>query len=360
MPGKTAFVGMLKCIFHVIQESPAVLAEFYLDRDRTLVYKWLRGTASPPKKLIPHIVRFVTEHSTDAMRTRLRADLTAELQSAFSSEQAEAICACAGFEEFLTDALLLALAERKEERLPVPSDTEQPLPAAAAPGEAAQAPTGTKGKPVKPVKPVLAETLYALAAALLGGGLWSLLTSLPSLAAYAVPSGFPAFVWGAVCALPIAFFALLCLYRSRPSALESRSILLAAGLYTLAGGLSGLLFYGLGVDFAALFVSPVLAQAFSAFTLSLIYSFLPLMCALLPRALKRIEPRTFLAMEFAPAFLCALASALLLLLGAGAALNAFLTGAALRLMMYFSLRAIWIQSPGRIALRLRRASADGL
>ena len=75
MEEQFTFGVVLKIIFKYIQASPAVLAEQYVDRDRTLVYKWLRGASSPPKRLFPDIIRFVTENSSEPMRALIRAEI---------------------------------------------------------------------------------------------------------------------------------------------------------------------------------------------------------------------------------------------------------------------------------------------
>ncbi len=70
-----SFGTALKIIFTYIQAPPAVLAERYVDRDRTLVYKWLRDAAFPPKKLFPDIIRFVTEQSGEPARVLIKTEM---------------------------------------------------------------------------------------------------------------------------------------------------------------------------------------------------------------------------------------------------------------------------------------------
>ena len=75
MDERFTFADALKIVFKYIPSSPSVLAEQYVDRDRTLVYKWLRGSAFPSKKLFHHIIRFITEHSSEPVSYLIRAEM---------------------------------------------------------------------------------------------------------------------------------------------------------------------------------------------------------------------------------------------------------------------------------------------
>lgn len=65
---QVVFGDILKIVFDHIHESPRTLAEMYIDRDRSLVYKWLNHTALPTKKLIPGIVRFICDNTNEPVR----------------------------------------------------------------------------------------------------------------------------------------------------------------------------------------------------------------------------------------------------------------------------------------------------
>ncbi len=103
--------GILGIIFRHIKESPRTLAELYIFRDRSLVYKWLHDSVTPFKGLVPGIVTFVMEKSCEPVRLSIRKELEDYVHaSGLRPEIVAQLVGTAPFRKFLEDILLLAIS----------------------------------------------------------------------------------------------------------------------------------------------------------------------------------------------------------------------------------------------------------
>ena len=224
---KFTWGGVLKIVFDSISQSPARLAEFYIDRDRSLIYRWLRDEAAPTNKLLPDIVRFVNENSIVAEQLQLRTDMDAYINLSSLSDQIKNVLIMEeDFEKYLTAVLHMALLERKKKQ-----------------------PIETAPRIVIP----LITIIFALLAAFLGGLIWNILNHLFDWSFYMggsgnEPMGIPAFLWGLSVGIPVIVFALLSLriIKAPSAAFTSCDWRLAIVVYSLATGVAGYIFYNSG------------------------------------------------------------------------------------------------------------------
>ena len=325
---KFTWGGALKVVFHSVGKSPAHLAEFYIDRDRTLVYRWMRDEAAPPEKLLPSIVRFVAENCVGAERVKLKAEMDAYIRkTALGSEIKDALAGEGDFEKYISGVLRIALAERRYRQ--------------------AEAPAATPGAAVP-----LASIVYALLAALSGGLIWNLLNRLFGWLFYMggsgnEPAGAPAFLWGLIMGAPIIAFALLSQMGAQPShnPPAPRDWRLVAAAYPLAAGAAGFVFYNSGVrgyvegfGYAYGMQEAIIVSAYAA-----LLSFLPLLSILALLRFPHMGWRRFAAIVAAPvvaSILCVLGT---MIVGRPepevAQLRGFAVGLALRLSMFVAARA---------------------
>lgn len=335
-----SFGGVMQIIFKIINESPSVLAGFYIDRDRTLVYKWLHNTASPSKKLIPDIIKFVMEKANKPMRVQIRNELdryTAD--SELTADLKRALMAKYDFREYLEGVFNISIAQTKNNKNPgdINENIKRPV-------------IKQSAVPVKNIA-------FALLASVLGGVIWNLAGMGGS---GNEPSGLPAIVWGNVFALPIAVFAVLSLYGEKSQVRGfpwlKKSLIVVA--YTIAGGIGGYIFYNSGFRglIEALGWGYGLQETVIVFVYAIIIAFLPLFAILLIFRFPQISPGTFLLLEFCPALACVLAVLLTTLVNRPetevAQLRGFLVGLILRLLMFISLRLVLKGYPDQIRFKI--------
>lgn len=181
---------VLALIFRDIQESPRTLAEIYLNRDRTLVYKWLHDRARPSKLLIPGIVAFVVEKTCEPVRLQLRHDLdTLVSASGLRPEIVDRLLGTPAFESYLEEVLLVSISR---------SSGDGP----------STRPVSWGGRVVS-----LRELGFGLLAVLGSGILWNGLNRLLGWTYYMggsgrEPRGLAAALWGLTVSLPILGAAL--------------------------------------------------------------------------------------------------------------------------------------------------------
>jgi len=417
--GKLTFGMILQTVFRNINETPSMLAEFYIDRDRTLVYKWMRDTASPAKKLVPEIIRFIVENTGEPARIKIKSELDKVIAAAdFPVDLKNALLGSPDFENYLNGMIALALTKRKDEAAPKPldepsgepgsiviapswepdriiftssGDSDIALPAptevssSAVPvqiGESdntALAPSGEFGSAV-PAKsddsgstvPVT-NIVFAVLAATVGGLLWSFVANALGLL-YAMgrmgrePTGFMTFFWG-ICSLsPVIICAAISLWREKPTAKSlcgpgKAGYIIA---YTLACGIGGLLFYGSGFGgfIEKLNIGHVLQEITYVFVLSLVLSFLPVLAVLLLMRFPKMKPSAFIFIEFFPAAMCVSAVMILALVNQPevSQLRVFLIGFIMRLAMYITIRIVLRGYPDDISIdarSFRKSSSTG-
>jgi len=207
-------------------------------------------------------------------------------------------------------------------------------------------PVGESGS----VIPVI-NIVFAVLAATVGGLLWSLVDSALGLP-YVIgrmgrePAGFLAF-WGGICSLsPVIICAAISLWRENPAvkSLHGPGKAGYISAYTLACGLSGLLFYGSGFGgfVEQLNIDHVLQEITYVFVFSLVLSFLPVLAVLLLMRFPKMKPSAFIFIEFFPAAMCVSAVLVLALVSQPeiSQLRGFLISFILRLTMYITIRIV--------------------
>jgi len=390
-----------------------MLAEFYIDRDRTLVYKWMRDTASPAKKLVPEIIRFILENTGEPARIKIKSELDKVITVAdLSVDLKNALLGSPDFENYLNGMIALALAKRKDEAAPEPLDESSGEPGSVVialsresdriilnssgesgiaapaptgePSNAVPAPTGESGGVIPApasesgsvipapadksggVIPVI-NIVFAVLAATVGGLLWSFIDNALGLP-YAMgrmgrePAGFMAFFWG-ICSLsPVIMCAAISLRRENPAVkfIHSQGKTGYIIFYTLACGFGGLLFYGSGFsDFIEqLSIDHMLQDIAYVFVFSLVLSFLPVLAILLLMRFPKMKPSAFFFIEFFSSAMCVSAIIIITLVRQPevSQLRGFLISFILRLTMYITIRIILRGYPDDISIDARSFS----
>ncbi len=377
------FGSVLQIIFKYVPAPPSVLAEHYVDRDRTLVYKWLRDSAFPPKKLLPDIVRFVTERSGETARGLLRLELERYIaETGLDPELRQSLAEKTDFREYLDGVFCLLAAGKTPEKLPKPRQAgeESPppppppdwnpasyaVPPAATPrpafSPAAEAPAAPDEAPdgdilhIRLKVSALIGAGLALSSAAAGEILWGVCAAAlgwPGTPGALPPdaASLPAFFWGFLQAAPAVAAALCFPFGESGAAGRLWKILYFCGC-ALAGGLGSLLLAGSGLGRLAegLFAAPALRGVFLAFVNAFILSFFPPLVLLALRRFPRTSPGAFLLLEFGPALLCLAAALPGLLTGelpdGQVWLGGFFPGFLLKICLYVSVRASLRERPG--------------
>lgn len=375
METRFTFGSVLKIIFKYIQARPSVLAEQYVYRDRTLIYKWLRDTVFPPKMLFPDILRFVMERSSEPVRGLIRMEMDryiseTDLEARFKKTLDEK----SDFEEYLNSVFCL-LSAVKIEKVPKyteitePSETpNQPIlpPADEKPAPSFQPPIAAPAERTIHIRLTSAAMItigFALLAAISGEILWGIIAyalqwSYAPGELYHAASGLPAFLWGFFHVVPVAVFGMLSIRKAAPlmRALSGFKKLEYIGCYALAGGIGGVLLAGSGLSGMAQSLTsvPTLQGAILVFIRALVLSFFPLLILLALLKFPKTTPFGFLFLEFCPALLCLLAALPTLLscpLSTGqVSLGGFFAGFVLKVLMFVSIRTVLKVYPGTIKL----------
>ena len=334
---KFTWGGVLRVIFNSVSKSPAHLAEFYIDRDRTLVYRWMRDEAAPPYKLLPDIIRFVTESSISAERIMLRLEMDAYiLSSSLSDEIKEGLSGEEDFEKYITGVLRMALAERRNKSPATPPRITVPLK----------------------------SIIFALLAAVSGGLIWNVINHLLSLGFYMggsgnEPIGTLAFVWGLTLGVPVIAFALLSL-KAKPTSPVNAPIYdwrLVAAIYSVAAGAVGFIFYNSGFRgfIEGLGYAYGLQEIIIVIVYSALLSFPPLLSVFALLRFQKTGWRLLATIIAAPVLISVLS-----VLGTAlvdrpepevAQLRGFLVGLVLRLTMFIAVRIVLSGSQKGFALK---------
>ena len=375
MDTKFTFGAALKIIFKYIQASPTVLAEQYVDRDRTLVYKWLRDTSFPPKKLFPDIIRFVMKNSSEPMRVMIRTEMEELLSGAeLNTHFGKTLDGEADFTDFLESVFSLLTAEKaleKSQKLVGAAESadkqkksDDPT-SGATPEELFQslAPSaGMRDIHIRLTSKTMIGIGFALLAAVSGELLWQIACYILRLpVTTGIPSGeasiFPALLRGFF-VFPIIVSAMISLRgeSSYDQALLRSKKIVIMFCYAIAGGIGGLLLAspGLEIMVEGFLPSPVPQAVFLVFIHALVISFLPLCVTLALLRFPKLLPGTFILIEFSPALLCALAALPVLFIEQSSTgriwLGGLLPGLVLSFLMFISVRLVLKKYPDTIKL----------
>ncbi|MCL2337069.1 MAG: zinc ribbon domain-containing protein [Firmicutes bacterium] len=338
------FAAALKIIFKYTQTPPAVLAEQYVDRDRTLVYKWLRGAVSPPKKLFPGIIKFVMEQSSEEMRTLMRSEMEQCLsETVLDMPLGKTTDREIGFTEYLENVFNL-LAIEKARQKNGHSSVEQNQPEIHIANE--------HKIPIWLTYPAVKCLGFLLLAAVTGEILWAIIAFVlrwPSTVGgpYNGALVFPAMLKGFLI-LPIIVFSIVSLRReySFIRTLSKSQNMIVIFSYALTGGIAGVLLASPGLEglVGRFLTTPVPQALFLVFIHGLVLSFLPLCVLWALFRFPRITTSAFLVMEFCPALLCVLAAWPVLFLGwfpeGRVWLGGFFPALVLNISMYLSARMV--------------------
>ncbi len=366
METRFTFGSVLKIIFKYIQARPSVLAEQYVYRDRTLIYKWLRDTVFPPKMLFPDILRFVMERSSEPVRGLIRMEMDRYIsETDLEARLKKTLDEKSDFEEYLNGVFCLLSAVKIEK---VPKYTEITEPSET-PNQPILPPADEKPAPaertihIRLTSATMITIGFALLAAISGEILWGIIAyalqwSYAPVGLYHAASGLTAFLWGFFHVVPVAVFGMLSIRKAAPlmRALSGFKKLAYISCYALAGGIGGVLLAGSGLSGMAQSLTsvPTLQGAILVFIGALVLSFFPLLILLALLKFPKTTPFAFLFLEFCPALLCLLAALPTLLSGplstGQVSLGGFFVGFVLKVLMFVSIRTVLKVYPGTIKL----------
>jgi hypothetical protein len=335
--------GILRIVFRHIKESPRTLAELYVYRDRTLVYKWLHDDATPPKGLVPGIVAFAMERSCEPVRLIIKSELDAYVAaSGIDSEIAALLAATAPFQKFMEDLLHFAISLPSE---PGPSRERAGRPEADPAAGAGSG--GGWGNPSVP----LAELGLALLALLGSGILWNGVNRLLGWTHYMggigrEPRGTAAAAWGLALTLPAILIAMAARRRSGGQAPRGGryGAIAIPPLYSLSGMVGALAFYdsGLRAQVEGLRLGYGLQELAIAFAFAALASLPPFAVIMAGWKAAKTRPLAALGYALLPPLLVSAAVSFTLLVDRPVAeleqLRGFLAGLMLRIGMYFAAR----------------------
>lgn len=193
-----------------------------LQRERTLMYKWLSGSSIPPASHFPLIVEIVSKRTSEAKKLILETDLRALVGNAGLSDAIRnSLLAADSLESLLSECLELSVVPGLQDN-------------------------GERAAWTDPRE--LWRTVFAaLFAAVTGGLLWNALNRVLGWPYFMgdpehTLRGFHALWWGLITAAPVPAPLLL-----QPRGKSRRKLVTAALMFTLVGGLSGLVFYSSGI-----------------------------------------------------------------------------------------------------------------
>jgi len=246
MPVKFSLGAILSIILRHIKESPRTLAELYVYRDRTLVYKWLHGSAMPAKTLVPGIVRFVMEKSCEPVRLSMRHELEVYVGTAgLRPEIADQLIQTEPFQKFIEDMLNFAISLASSESIA----TDAGAPDVGSFMAVASRNDGQRGHSLP-----ISELVRALLAVLVGGIIWNGINHALAWTYFMggegmEPRGIAAAIWGLTVTVPIACVsrAACPLHGSRVSVTDWLKAIAVLTLYALAGVAGALAFYDSGL-----------------------------------------------------------------------------------------------------------------
>ena len=374
METKFTFGTVLNFILSYTSAGPKQLADYYVNRHRSLVYKWKLDQAFPSKELFPGIIEFAEKESRESTQPAMRSQIDACIRSSgLSSMRKQQIIEEDSFQDYLLNVIneLAILWREKGDTLDLPEKDESDPPDSpvklcaaeddekdALPQPAMVQAENTQLQPV-PEQPrpielaihitfsnmILLNIFLAAAACLAGDGLWAALSWVLRWPndAWTQGGGLQAFLWGLLFTFPVVALAMLSLRgKGSPVIGKNNRLLLTVG-FTTAGGVAALLL-ALSAPGRLLGGQDVSAlnKIFLVFVSALVMTFLPTLTLLALLRFPKIGAIPFLLMELGPAFLCILFALPTILagtwLGGAFWLGGFLAGGAAKIAMYF---AVW-------------------
>ena len=260
-PSTMDFRSLFRLVLDDTGLKPSTIA-FELQRERSLVYKWLSGANVPPASYFPLIAEIVSKYASKTKKLILENDLRALVcKAALPQEIRETILAAESVERLLSECLELS----------VMSDIaiEQ-----------------GRSKTALDYRWLATILLGALFAAVFGGVLWNGLNRVLGWSYFMGGAddelrGFHTLLWGLITMAPIPL-PLLALYRG-----EARSRLIVPSILFIGfGGLSALAFFSSGIrgTVEGMGLSYPLQETIIVVAFALCLSVPPLVAAILPHS----------------------------------------------------------------------------
>lgn len=221
-PSTITFPSLFQLVLEDTGLKPSIVA-FELQRERSLVYKWLSGASVPPAFYFPLISEIVAKHASETKKMILENDLRELVRkTALPDEIRETVLAAESVERLLFECLELS-------RMPeVAIHRGRAGPATRSPGQ-------------------VSVLLGALFAAVCGGVLWNGLNRVLGWPYFMGSEseelrGLRALLWGLITTAPIPA-PLLALHNGE----ARRRLVVPSILFAVFGGLSALVFYSSGI-----------------------------------------------------------------------------------------------------------------
>ena len=350
--------GILRIVFRYINESPRTMAELYLYRDRTLVYKWLHDSAAPPKALVPGIVAFVMEKTCEPVRLSIRSELEAYVAvSGIAPGIAALLAGTSPFQKYMEDLLLLAISLPSREKSAMEPVVRLEVGTVAEAGQ-----DGTR----KGLSIPITELAIALLAVFFSSALWNGINRLLGWTCYMggtgrEPRGLAAAVWGISLALPIILLALAARRKAGdPTPRGGRPGTMAiCAIYTLSCMVGALAFYnsGLRTDVEGLRLGYGFQELVIAFAFAILVSPLPFIAIMVIWSAPEPRPRLFAILGYSlfPPLLVLAGVSFTLLIDRPIIeleqLRGFLAGLMLRIGMYLVARRYCLREPRKRSVR---------
>jgi hypothetical protein len=289
--------GILGIIFRHIKESPRTLAELYVFRDRSLVYKWLHDSATPPKALVPGIVAFVMEKTCEPVRLSMQKELGDYIRaSGLPPGIVAQLNGTIPFQKYMEDILNFAIS------LPT---SDKPVTTTFAPRHEIP-----EGRSIP-----FTELALALSAVLGSGIIWNGINRFLEWTYYMggdgrEPRGVSAAVWGLTVTMPIILAVMVSKRRfgGRAPAKGGLALIAVPVLYSLSGMVGSLAFYDTRLRFhvEGLHLGYGFQELVIGFLFALVVSLLPLGVITIARMnAGESRPRGFMVLGYAllPSFL---------------------------------------------------------
>ena len=255
-----------------------------LNRERSLVNKWMSGKHKPKTAYIAQIVDILLKKTTTGQEIILAAHITEFIRASSLPEELKNSLLTKSIDcpIFLREALIISLYDTHD--ISALSGISNAIPEGAA---ASPAPSNPQASPDPPetlkirLGRHMTTPVCAVASAVLGGALWNLANHIFGWTYYmgspgGEPYGLSAFVWGCLTLLPIAIIAAL--FLKMKASFKGIAVLIA---YITSGSLAALFFYtsGIRTNIEAIGLSYEIREIIIVFIYSIIVATPPFMIA---------------------------------------------------------------------------------
>ena len=312
-----SFAFLFRLMLNDTGIRPSAVA-LHLDRERSLMYKWLSGKSIPPAHHFPDLIALVSKQASETRKLILERDLRAIIgRSSIPPDLRARIASSASLDELLFECLHLS----------------------------GMLNIGMEDRRDRSLGRLTVAVLGALFAGVFGGLVWNVLNSLLGWPYFMGGAelglrGIPALVWAILTTVPIPL-PLLAQFRTG----QRRRMMVPMAAFVIVGSLAAFSFLMLGIRGAveAAGLGNPLQEVLIAILYSSTLAIPPLLVAALIASRGRLSPRHALAI-LAPVLGTALTVLFLSLINRPASelfqLRGFAVGFVLKLLMYTSL--IWI------------------